>query len=63
LIIGTVIVTSLILLAAKELTKINDTWYSVRLSKLLNVPIIIMVALFIVLVAIGIMGILRTAPL
>lgn len=59
MIFGAVVVTLLILLATKELAMINDTKSSVHLSKSLNVPIIIMVALFVLLLALGMTEILR----
>jgi len=63
LILGVVVVITLILLAAKELAMISNTEFAVRLSKSLNVPIIIMVLLFVLLIALGIMEILWTEPL
>ena len=61
--LGVVIVAALILLATKEVSMTSDTRLAARLNKSLNVPIIIMVALFVLLLALGIMEILQTMPL
>lgn len=58
--LGVIIVTALILLAAKELAMTNSTEFSTRLSHFLNVPIIIMLVVFGLLLAHGIIEILRT---
>ncbi|OGO23654.1 MAG: hypothetical protein A2144_01500 [Chloroflexi bacterium RBG_16_50_9] len=59
---GIIVITSLALLAAKEMAMISGTRFSRHLGKILNIPIFIMVAVFVVLLALGTMDILRTAP-
>ena len=62
LIVGLIIVTSLLLLAVKELAMTNGTGFANRLSKYLHVPIIVMVIMFIALLAFGIMEIQAEIP-
>ena len=61
--LGVIVVTTLVLLVAKELAMINGTEFSLQLSKYLNIPIIIMVAIFVLLLALGVMEILQIKPL
>lgn len=58
MIFGAVVVISVILLAAKELAMINDTEFALRLSKSLNAPITIILALFVLLLTLAVMEIL-----
>lgn len=58
MIFGAVVVTSVILLAMKELAMISNTKFAVRLSKSLNAPIIIILALFVLLLTLAVMEIL-----
>ena len=58
LILGSIVVTSLILLAAKELAMMSENESAARLSKLLNLPLIIMLIIFILLLSFGIVEIL-----
>ena len=61
--LGVVIIAALILLATKEVSMISDTKLAARLNRSLNMPIIVMVALFVLLLALGIMEILHTITL
>ena len=60
LIVGGIVITSLIFLAAKELAMTKDTKFSVRFSKYLSIPVMIMVVLFVLLLAFVTMEILKT---
>ena len=47
-------------ITAKDLAIITNTRFSTRLSKLLNIPVVIMVAIFAALLLLGVMKILQT---
>ena len=58
-ILAFVVVIPLILLAAREIAMVYGSGFAIRLSKALRIPIIIMVALFLVVIVFGINEILR----
>ena len=59
--IGIVVVMTLIALASKELVMSKSTKLQVNLGKYLNIPIVIMVALFLYLLARAVIEVLRIA--
>ena len=60
MIVGLVVIMSVVLLVAKDLAIVHNTRFSTRLSRLLNIPILFMVAVFAVLLLLGVMEILQT---
>ena len=60
--LGVVVIASLIILATKELANVSDSRFAVNLSKSLNIPRIIVVALFVAMIILGIMEILGLLP-